>query len=329
MGSVAAARVYGAGEQLSLKIPGKKIKDLRADMACEDGAKRVLSLRLRAVRMLLPLAAEAWESDVEHVHQLRVATRRAASAMAAFEACLEEKGAKKVKKMLKALRSAAGAARDADVHRQLFEGLLGRTVGVEREAVQAAIAAIVIEREEAQAGLLEGISEHPDRKLAKRFTKLIEGVKPAGEDVATLGALARHSLSPLAAALESEAAARPWTTERLHEIRIASKKLRYACEVFECCLDEATAAEFKEEFVPLLDALGELNDSCMMVERVERARGGEGLGSAPDSGVGLLLRRLSRERDDRQRAASAALERMLASDFLERLTGRPTMARSA
>src|SRR5262249_22855308 len=53
--------------------------------------------------------------DIEHVHRLRVATRRAGAALRIFESCLPDKTFRRVRKQLRAMRRAAGEARDWDV----------------------------------------------------------------------------------------------------------------------------------------------------------------------------------------------------------------------
>jgi len=316
-----------------LKIPGKRIKGLSPDMASDDAARAVLGLRFEAVRMLAPLAAHEWEKDVEHVHQLRVSTRRAASAMSAFKPCLKKKRAKKARSLLKTLRSAAGPARDADVHLAIFRSLLAETEGDERVAVERAIESIRAERDRVQPALTSTIDAHPAKELEKRFERLLDSID-APKELPTLGTLATHALVPLAEALRETASVTPWTTSRLHAIRIDAKKLRYACEVFECCLDEATATEFRDSFVPLVGALGDLNDSDNMVARLASAGQDDaelaGLRDAPTAGVRALQARFEADLSRRKAASIEALTTMLASHFLARLTGRPTeMARSA
>jgi CHAD domain-containing protein len=308
-----------------VRIPGKHIKGLDAGMPCEEAARRVLAARLEAVRLLVPLAAGRWREDVEHVHQLRVSTRRAASAMGAFEPCLKKKRVERVAKALRRLRRAAGEARDADVHLAIFEDLLSRTEGEERAAVEHAIASIRAERERVQPALVKAADKLPDRELGRRFGRLLGGVGPA-PGAGTLGELASRTLAPLATGLREAAEPRPWTIERLHEVRIAAKKLRYACEVFRCCLDEETDRAFTGEFVALVDALGEMNDASNMAARIEAAAGtGDaelaGLRDAPPAGVAALIARFGAERDRRRDEAASALERLLASELLDRLTG--------
>ncbi|HEU4596266.1 MAG TPA: CHAD domain-containing protein, partial [Pyrinomonadaceae bacterium] len=58
---------------------------------------------------------------------------------------------------------------------------------------------------------------------------------------------------------------RPRKTRRLHEMRIAAKRLRYALELFAPCWDGATKA-FAEEVAELQGALGELHDCDEWIE---------------------------------------------------------------
>ena len=94
---------------------GKWISDLHPDTPVADAARHVLTVRLEVVRDCLPPALDRPDEDPEHVHQLRVATRRAGAALRIFAPCLPEKAFKAARKALRRLRRAAGAARDWDV----------------------------------------------------------------------------------------------------------------------------------------------------------------------------------------------------------------------
>src|SRR5437879_5070487 len=102
---------------------GKWIKDLTAATPVADAARRVLTVRLEAVRDYLPLALHEPDKDPEYVHQLRVATRRARAALDIFAPCLPPKVHKAAKKRLRRIRRAAGAARDWDVFLATLTGL--------------------------------------------------------------------------------------------------------------------------------------------------------------------------------------------------------------
>jgi CHAD domain-containing protein len=59
--------------------------------------------------------------------------------------------------------------------------------------------------------------------------------------------------------------------ERLHELRIAVKKLRYAAEFFGALYPEGKPQQFREPLVKLQDCLGSICDAVAMVERVREA----------------------------------------------------------
>src|SRR5438876_3295955 len=92
----------------------KWIPGLEPTTPVADAARRALDLRLRVVHHYLPLAVKHADEDLEHVHQLRVGTRRARAALDIFGSCLPDKALKKARKQLKRLRRAAGEARDWD-----------------------------------------------------------------------------------------------------------------------------------------------------------------------------------------------------------------------
>ena len=94
---------------------GKWIIGLTPSMPLVEAAYIVLPNRFNVVAHFLPLAAGSAAKDIEHVHQLRVASRRAASALELFALCLPKKLEKRLRRLLRTLRRAAGAARDWDV----------------------------------------------------------------------------------------------------------------------------------------------------------------------------------------------------------------------
>src|SRR5262245_14687895 len=55
----------------------KFISGIPAETPVSHAARDVLDARLEAVRYFLPRAAYSYNDDPEHVHQLRVSTRRA------------------------------------------------------------------------------------------------------------------------------------------------------------------------------------------------------------------------------------------------------------
>src|SRR5262245_13261360 len=101
--------------ELKVMADGKWITGLTPSTSVMDAAKAVLSMRFAVVRHYLPLAAEKAHEDVEHVHQLRVGTRRAAAALRMFADAFPRKHLKPTRQTLRTIRRAAGDARDWDV----------------------------------------------------------------------------------------------------------------------------------------------------------------------------------------------------------------------
>ena len=92
----------------------KWIENSAPDESVDEFARRAISARLESVWELLARAADE-HPQPEHVHQLRVATRRAMAALRIFEALLPRRRSRKMKKQLKRIRRAAGDARNLDV----------------------------------------------------------------------------------------------------------------------------------------------------------------------------------------------------------------------
>src|SRR3954452_1710302 len=96
----------------SMAATGKWIEGIGAQAPVEEAAQRSLELRLSAVARWLPLAAHLAEHDVEHVHRLRVATRRACAALKLYKELLPQKPGHWLKRRVRKIRKAAGDARD-------------------------------------------------------------------------------------------------------------------------------------------------------------------------------------------------------------------------
>ena len=127
---------------MALSPSGKWI-DIRPDDSVCHAARLSLEARFMAVVHHLPCAAYHFEQDAEHVHRLRVSTRRAMAALQLYRDFLPRKRARWMKKQLKKVRRAAGEARDLDVLGERFRTEYGERaakvvqhISKEREAVQ-------------------------------------------------------------------------------------------------------------------------------------------------------------------------------------------------
>jgi CHAD domain-containing protein len=281
----------------AVKAPGKWIRDLEADLSLVEAARRVLKIRLRAVEMMLPLADRRADEDDEHVHQLRVATRRSGAALEIFRPCLGPGRWRKARKRLRRLRRAAGAARECDVHRVLLSADRTRINGNGAEVVDQVLARLDDERREAQKAIRRVARRYSVKRLRRGHRKLIGSLrtpKPSGTAVEGGGAGKPRRTSRLADAaddtmpalveqMRSAASADLRVLENLHRMRITGKRLRYALEIFASCFDE----RFGDIYAcveALQEHLGAINDSHDMVARIEAFAATGGAAAGPEHG---------------------------------------------
>jgi CHAD domain-containing protein len=247
---------------------GKWVSGLTPDTPAVEAARAVLSIRLEAVRDRLWPAAEAAEEDVEHVHQLRVATRRAGAAVRIFGDLLPKRRSREAKDVLRAVRRAAGEARDWDVFLDLV---------ADSEALQSAEPAADLltgyalgERAAAQV-ILRGVAETQVAEL-QSVAEAVPGLVRLPEDhwvPTSLGGLALGQMGALFAEFAAEVEAGPRTPGQLHQLRITGKRVRYAMEVFAGCF----GPPFKEHLYPAVErvqsVLGSVQDGSVAIDRLK------------------------------------------------------------
>lgn len=245
---------------------GKWIADLTGTTPLAEAARRVLTVRLEAVRDYLPPALQESERDPEHVHQLRVATRRAGAALETFALCLPSKIYRDTRKKLRRLRRVAGAARDWDVFLIGLNEWRPWQGARHGPGVDFLFGYGVAQRDLAQLVLHESTQDYPfdfDRMVSETVAAVQRPVTSQ-----TLTEWAGPRLTGLARDL-SEAAGQPLEDYGyLHQVRILGKRLRYAMEIFADCFGPA----FREELYPAVEQmqeiLGRANDSHVAVGRL-------------------------------------------------------------
>lgn len=211
------------------------------------------------------LFREGEDSTVEAVHQMRVATRRLRSDLRTFRPAFDRGSAHALRNELGWLAGELGAARDADV---LCERLSidSQELGPEhRRAIAETLAALSSQRASAHAALLEALSDERYGVLLERLRaddnslalRLGEADQPAREALPRVLRRAWRRLEGQVADLAQLPA-----DEKLHEVRIAAKRCRYAAEACTPVLGEPTA-RLARECKRLQTVLGELNDAVV------------------------------------------------------------------
>jgi CHAD domain-containing protein len=240
---------------------GKWITGLGPHTPVAAAARRVLEVRLAAVLGLLPLAGTRADEDPEHVHQLRVATRRARAAVDLFDDCLPGRLVKALRRRLRHIRRGAGQARDSDV---LLASLaaLPRPAGWEVLGVEAFRGATLARRGQSLVQMTS-FWERDRRKLGRQLARVVRRLRGhrGGEDGLTTAGLGRKAVLARLDELEWGASEPAAGFARLHQVRILGKQLRYAMEVFADCFPPP----FRSELYPLVEEmqeiLGQANDA--------------------------------------------------------------------
>lgn len=251
---------------------GKWIADLSPGACYLDAARHVLTIRLETVRQFLESIRAHVDSDPEYVHQLRVSTRRAKAAFDVFHDCLPKKPARKIRRALKDFRGTAGAVRDWDVFLQGLRSHQETKNRRLRPALDLVSGLALAQRDAARTALLDASKDQPFA-FERISTKTLAALKRprAGVDI-RLGEVALPYLVRRMEALRKSAEVAADDNGKLHLVRIAGKRLRYAMEIFGDCF----ATEFKERLYPMVEQfqelLGVLHDSDVASRQLESWR---------------------------------------------------------
>jgi CHAD domain-containing protein len=227
----------------------------------DEVARRALSARLDSVWYLLSRAAVD-DPQPEHVHQLRVATRRATAALRIFDALLPPRRARKMQKQLKRIRRAAGDARNLDV----LSARLQKDYPDWDTSHSAKLQEFLVKLRKQAQPPIEKLHKHlSDRdRFERRSEALIDRVRIRSEDepaeAHTFLAAARHDLGSLVDQFFTAAAADLTQAAALHAMRIAGKRVRYGMEIFGGAFGPALRQEIYPLVVEIQEKLGAIND---------------------------------------------------------------------
>ena len=252
----------------------------------------LIGQRLAALRRALPGARKG---DVQAVHQTRVATRRLREALPVV---LEGRAARKLRRMARRLTQTLGPVRELDVALGTLAELAANG-DVPRQAITYLRQSIVDERRRLHSELVRRIDRCDFDKLQRKALAAADdqqSPRPTVRDSRRIGAArtrAARRAERLRGAIEN--AAGMYLPDRLHEVRIAVKKLRYALEVARELSGSRAVARI-EALKRMQDLLGRMHDLEVLIARTRALQGSPG---APDLRVSgaldTLVRRLETE----------------------------------
>jgi CHAD domain-containing protein len=243
--------------------------------------------RLRALEKNLPAAAKG---NPAALHQARVASRRMREALPVVST--GSRG-RRLERQMRKITQVMGPVRDLDVALQILDEI-EKGGEASRSALTRLRQAVSRERQMLQLEMRRRLEDYDLAKLRKRVlgaARRAGGAATARRDPKRI-ARAQQRAARRAERLRSaiEAAAGIYLPDRLHEVRIAVKKLRYAMElVRELSASRATAR--LRTLKNTQDLLGRMRDLEILIARTRAVQGSPG---APNLKLSAELDRLVR-----------------------------------
>jgi CHAD domain-containing protein len=249
----------------------------------------LLARRARALKRNLKQAAEG---DRHGVHQARVASRRLREAVPVLATGLKNAKAGKAGRKIRRITRALGSIRELDVTVGLLDELAQRD-NIPRLALEHVRAHVVREQESRREIMLKRLDRVKVAKLDRRLQSLGEALEAAEAEQwrETLATRLLKRAKALGAAMEG--AGQLYEAERLHQVRIAAKKLRYALEMAaETGVGAARSSALTIKRAQ--DTLGRLHDLQVLQTRVAAVQA-EPQSTPPDGGLDIIARLLEEE----------------------------------
>jgi CHAD domain-containing protein len=298
-------RALSAHGPLTPEVP---VPDLSAAASAGDVVHRALALS--TIRLVLHDPVVRLDADPEGVHQARVATRRLRSDLRSFRSLLEPTFASRLREELGWLAEGLGELRDADVLGERLRSRVPHLPPDDRAGAARVLGGLEREREQAHAGVV-------DMLASSRYVALLDLLVEASNAPALGDAAAAPALDVVPGLVR-----RPWhkleqrvdrlgdnpSDEELHEVRIRTKRVRYAAEAVAPVVGKP-ARSLAKAAAGLQGVLGALHDAVVAAAWLDAWR--------------------DRASDDAAHAAAslAAAERTDAADL--RLRWRPSWEKLA
>jgi CHAD domain-containing protein len=271
------------------------------------------------------------QGDVRGLHRARVASRRLRELMPMLQ--LDHAKARKLRRRLKKVTTRLGAVRELDVQLLLVEELQAARRGRSGSLGRVGIS-VAKDRDDARSHLATQMPIASMRRLGDKLARVVEELRLA--ETSTSRAAARNwriavdaQVAGRAARLAStmtEAGA-VYLPERLHAVRIAMKKLRYALELS----NEAAGTRRASNLAGLKrgqELLGRIHDLQVLIERIRHVQASL---TPPNVTIWRNLDNLVRSLEDECRVLHARYMRMRArlTTATEGLTARLPQAEAA
>ena len=149
----------------------KQIPDLSADDSFAEAAAKIVGVR--AGELVEHAQGVLDTSDIERVHDMRVASRRLRAALEIFEPCFEEKPFRETLAAVKRLADALGERRDRDVAIVSLQSFNSQMSAPDRRGVGSLIDKLQAEQKDANTALAPLVETAHLRSLRESLEELV------------------------------------------------------------------------------------------------------------------------------------------------------------
>jgi CHAD domain-containing protein len=235
-----------------------------------DSKAALLLLMNQRLATLIDAMPAAQAGDVRSVHQARVASRRLREALPVLRASVHQHRLGRVRRQVRRMTRALGPVRELDVALTHVEELANREI-VSARALAYVRQEIARERLERRRELLAAITPGKIDKLRDDLGHVATGPEtphPA-EAIEQAEQQVTRRARNLADAVQR--ASGLYLPDRLHRVRVAAKKLRYAMEVDRELRRSRSTARIGQ-LKRLQDVLGLMHDFEMLIDHTRRVQ---------------------------------------------------------
>ncbi|MFP4654470.1 MAG: CHAD domain-containing protein [Methanohalobium sp.] len=256
----------------------KKAPEISKNDSMSEAARKILSLHFK--KMLKHETGTRIGKDNEELHDMRVAAMRMRSAFKVFNDYLDMDTLNKPLKKIKRTRKKLGSVRDLDVFMEKIEHYLNDLPDERKSELNPLIDTLNVERDKSRGNMLIYLESNKYHKFVKNFSNLLEddGVwkmskfsddgKPVPYKVKDVLPILLHQQLATVRAYDEWVNRNDTSYERLHQLRIDIKTLRYTLEFFNGVLGPESKSIIKD-LKRMQDHLGELHDTVVAIELLE------------------------------------------------------------
>jgi CHAD domain-containing protein len=280
----------------------KHIRGIDCEATAATAIRLVLKSRLEEMCALRKRALDC--SNPDGIHDMRVASRRLRSALRDFSPYLQKPHLSTSLHEIKILADGLGQVRDQDVAVIALDELAHKAPPPVSPGIQAIATVRRTRRDEALTQLTRILDQDLVAQLQENFLVALEGaLTPTQQKKSSQGAKSPKTLTYRDVARDtilerlkefeelSDSFYHPLKAKPLHKMRIATKRLRYALELFEQCWGKPIAF-LARKLAAIQSELGDLHDCDVWIVAfggdLAGKQAGTRLDENPDQTVALL-----------------------------------------